>query len=50
MNAILTAAALAITLAGCATQKPSDRDHAAHHPQGGPPGRILGTICAQYAE
>jgi hypothetical protein len=37
MNAILAAAAVVITLAGCATQKPSDRDHAAHHPQGGPP-------------
>ena len=29
--------AVAIVLAGCATQKPSDEDHSAHHPQAGPP-------------
>ena len=35
----LAAAVAAIMLAGagCATQKPSDEEHAAHHPQAGPP-------------
>jgi len=32
----LAAALAAIVLAGCATQKPSDEEHAAHHSQAGP--------------
>jgi hypothetical protein len=37
MRAVLLAAAAAITLAACATQAPSEHNHAAHATQGGQP-------------